>query len=350
MLKVLFKIIIFALFLTSSTGQLVHAETRLYQYDGKMPFVKMMLNMMVAMGILDRVPANGVYGLQAYPGLSRSGYNNRYLQALALRGIYPGNTGNTSNPFLRSPWLSSPWTRSGQNATSPLWGSPNWGVMPQHSYAPYGARWLSTDLSGWVNEPWEASEWNPESETATAAETAAGSSQSNVPLVQNFNYNVPEKVPQANSSPLRKLVPEGRSHRPPSNMQSHRQSDARQSGDRKPPEKYRQKPCITDFCGLKKPDINGLWVAQNGEMLGVNNQRYLWSDGYSRHLTGQIKVQNEYLLTSVDDHDTMMRFKYKLAGNHMLTLRPDGTISEFVRMPVYRFGDSYRYSAPGHSY
>jgi len=102
-----------------------------------------------------------------------------------------------------------------------------------------------------------------------------------------------------------------------------------------------QKPCVTEFCGLKIPSLNGLWVAQDGEILGVNQNRYLWSDGESRYLTGYIKIQNEYLLASVDDHDKVMQFKYKLAGDHLLTMEPDGSIHEFIRMPVNQYRDDY---------
>jgi len=82
-------------------------------------------------------------------------------------------------------------------------------------------------------------------------------------------------------------------------------------------------------------------MAENGEMLGVKNKRYLWGDSNERYLSGQILIQNEYLLTSVDGHEKTMRFKYKLAGNHLLTMKADGTIREFVRIPVRRTGNQY---------
>jgi len=331
MLKALFKTIIFALLLTVLASRIVSAEIKIYQYDGKFPFVQMMLNMMVAMGILDRLPSNSVYGLSGYPVSSWSGYNNPYSRALAMRGLSPGYA---NNPLLRSPWLNSPWSQSALNSPSPVWGSPSWGVLPLDSYTPYASQWSPSELSGWVNEPLETSAWNPEAETSTQA------SKPNVPLVQNFNYNVPEKKRQNNQSPLRKLMPVERSHGAP-NWQS--SAKAKKPSPLRKKDKQKQKPCVTDFCGLKKPDLNGLWVAQNGEMLGINNKRYLWSDGDSRYLTGKIKVQNEYLVASVDDHEKLMRFKYKLAGNHLLTLRPDGTMIEFVRMPVNRYRGNYRY-------
>jgi len=87
-------------------------------------------------------------------------------------------------------------------------------------------------------------------------------------------------------------------------------------------------------------------VAQDGEMLCIKNKRYLWTDGASRYLTGQLKVQNEYLLANVDGHEKLMRFKYKLSGNHLLTMQPDGKIREFVRTPNNRYDGQY----PGYSY
>ena len=181
---------------------------------------------------------------------------------------------------------------------------------------------------------------------------------SNVPLVQNFNFAAPENSGAerpVNRSPLARIARSGQpDRRPPMNsgrapgrqsanqpmkqpMRQPMNQPVGQYGKPSPLAKKRyqqlsQKPCVTEFCGLKKPNLNGLWVSQDGEMLGINNHRYLWSDGSSRYLTGQIKVQNEYLVTSVDDHDKLIRFKYKLAGNNLLTMQPDGTIREFKRM------------------
>ena len=349
MLKALFKTIIPALLLTVLHSQIASAGTTLYAYNGNMPFVKMMLNMMVAMGIVDKVPAYGAYGWSGNTGSAGlNGYNNLYtrylysrnpyMRALALRGLSPGNS---NSPFLKSPWLRSPWVQPGYNTASPVWGSPDWGVLPLERYTPYGSRWSKHDLNGWVDEPWETSEWNPEAE----ADSATKSSRSNVPLVQNFNYNVPEKSKQHNRSPLNKISPPEQFHN-----QLGRNPSATAKKRSPLHKKAKQKPCITDFCGLKKPDLNGLWVAQDCEMLGINDDRYLWTDGTSRYLNGQIKIENEYLLTSVEGHEELMRFKYKLAGNNLLTLRPDGTMREFMRIPTYQYRDSYPYYNQGYGY
>ncbi|HHJ34849.1 MAG TPA: hypothetical protein ENJ87_03695 [Gammaproteobacteria bacterium] len=348
MLKNRLKSISAVLLLVVSCSQIVHAETKVYQYDGKLPFVQMMLNMMVAMGILDRLPANGAYGgFSAFPSSPWSRLSSPYTRALAMQGI-------SSGPFSRL---------SGLNNSDTAWGSPSWGGLPIESYTTnnypiyeqpgFSRTWQSTELDDWVNEPWETSVWNPEAETTTrlppSAMQKAPPPQQTVPLVQNFNYNVPASavtpVPPATTqaqaarrqvkrqSPLSRLAQPrntARQPQPPGSAVKKRQQ--KPSPLRK---KLRQKPCITEFCGLKKPTLNGLWVAQNGEMLGVKNRHYLWSDNQSRYLTGRLKVENEYLLASVDGYDNkLMRFKYKLAGNHLLTLQPDGKMREFVRVPV----------------
>ena len=347
MLKALQKTLIAALLLIVFCSQTVYAQTKVYQYDGKLPFVQMMLSMMVAMGILDRLPSNGAYG--GYSSISPwSRFSSPYTRAMALQGL-------SSSPI-----------------TNTAWGNPGWGVLPVESYTRnyysdygqpgYTPYWSSTDLAGWVDEPWDSSVWNAEAnEPANGFANQAQNvpAQQPAPLVQNFNYNVPPNTPnqvlqaptpppqmrpsRQQRSPLAKLSQPANSV----NRENRQQNAQRTNQQRKPSplrKQLKQKPCITEFCGLKKPTLNGLWVAQNGEMLGVKNHRYLWSDSSSRYLTGQLKIQNEYLLANVDGYDDkLMRFKYKLAGNHLLTMQPDGKTREFVRMPVDQYSSGRRY-------
>lgn len=418
MVKTLSKLILFVLLLTVMAGQIARAEVKLYRYDGKLPFIRMMLGMMDAMGVIDRVPANGGYGgYGGYPSSPWSNSSNPYMRALAKRGIYPGSSSSfynnsyrnnpyrknlyrdnvySGNPFTRSPWLQSPWSQYGGGYgtphSGPLWGSPDWGVLPSHSYSTYDypgypqSYWSSSNLDGWVNEPWEKSQWNPGAETTnksiqTQAPQQPQARQLNVPLVQNFNFGAPENEPSdgkqskalnnppgssvKNRSPLSKLAPPRQpgqqSSRPPvaqqrkpsplhkkimpqpgSQQPRAQQSRTQQPRTQQPRREIRQKPCITEFCGLKKPNLKGLWVAQNGELLGINNQKFLWSDGTERYLTGEIKVQNEYLLARAEGREQLMRFKYKLAGDHLLTMQPDGVIREFIRMsPEQYYNQSY---------
>jgi len=450
--------VLFVLLLTLMAHQDVHAQRNLYQSDSGGPFIRMMLTMMDAMGLIDKVPNNGLYGGYGNNLMSPwSNQSNPYTRALALRGIYPGASslygGPYSNgllgnsPFARTPWLQTPWLNNGGYGqygspyASPLWGSPDWGVLPAEKYAPYssssyGELWSETDLDGWVDEPWESSEWNPDAEKSETqsghsknyrqgqASRPADASQPQLPLVQNFNITVPDTAQlgsnqggnpgsnpnsgqpgrhvydydngfpgvsgkrsplarlaqpgppmqqsnrppaqQRKPSPLRKrsMQPPGtmqyqqgpdqsqnnllsRSQQPGSQQPGSQQPGSQQPGSQRqqsqqPRNQVRERPCISEFCGLKKPNLNGLWVAENGEMLGISGEKFLWGDAEERYLTGLIKIQNEYLLASVEGSDRLMRFKYKIAGDHLLTMQPNGTIREFIRTtPGELYGSYY---------
>ena len=280
MLTVFAKKIILILLLGLLSGSLAHAEIKNYQYDGKLPFVKMMLNMMVAMGILDRAPANGIYNahnMYTPYGMSKNRYGNRSL----ANNVWGDNT-----------WGNN--TQSNALANT-VWGQPRWGVLPDDSYSlgNYQNNYPS-NMNGWVNEPWEMSVWNNNKKNKQAAGVVEGAQQ------------------DAANNPSGKSL------------------STRQSSKLSP--KIKKKACVSDFCGLQTPSLNGLWVSKEGEMLGVKNSSYLWSDGQTRHLTGKIKLQNNYFLVSADGYDQLMRFKYKLDGNYLLTMQPDGLVREFKRV------------------
>ena len=264
MIKALTKKVTLILLLNLLSSQFVHAEIKNYQYDGKLPFVQMMLNMMVAMGILDRVPVGGIYNRYGQYGMP----NNRYA-GLWSRGNSWGNTN---------------WGNANRSSTN--WGQPRWGVLPEDSYSQNNHSWvgaqgvqpvMKSDLDGWVNEPWEMSVWNNKKQNKKDASERS-----------------------SNDSPAK----EDYKSRPQSTKQA-----TNKRATNKQPIKLKQKACVTDFCGLQAPSLNGLWVSQEGEMLGVKNSNFLWSDGQSRHLTGDIKLKNNYLLVSADGYQQLMYFK-----------------------------------------
>ena len=127
-LKKLQKLPVLVLLTVMSANQMVHARANLYKSNGQMPFVRMMLAMMDAMGMVDRLPARGLYGQSGYNSYPWLGNNNPYSRSLALQGLSPGYG---ANPFLSTPWSQSPWTQSAFSGVSPVWGSPDWGVLPE---------------------------------------------------------------------------------------------------------------------------------------------------------------------------------------------------------------------------
>lgn len=303
MIKLFVKNILLILLLMCLGGQLVSADVRNYQYDGKLPFVQMMLDMMSGMGILDRVPANGTYGRYGAGRYGASRYSNSPWSRSFLRGNGRNDGGWGDNGLGGRLWDDDKW------------GDPRWGVLPPESYA----------SSGWGDESWQNSPWNSQRQ---AARTESA-----------YNEN---DMSTGGSSPRAGVGQPYQPRRQPSAKQTSRQSNNLLNSELK------QKPCVTDSCGLEKPDLNGLWVSEMGEMLGIKDNSYLWSDGDSRYLTGRIKVENEYLLTSIDGSPQLVRFKYKYSGNHLLTSDPNGKIREFMRMSAaqyYNFqqGDGQNY-------
>lgn len=260
------KKMILGLVLGLLSSSFVHAEIRNYQYDGKLPFVQMMLNMMVAMGIIDRVPVNGIYNRR-----------NMYTP-YGMRNYLYGNRNWNNNVWGNDSWSNGSWNNA---ATDSVWGQPRWGVLSED---PYSQNYPPSVSDGWVNEPWELSVWNKKK--------------------QNQALESPEDN-RSMSQPLPIL---------------------------------KNKACVTDLCGLQVPDLNGLWVGREGEMLGIKNGSFLWSDGLSRHLTGNLKPQNDYFIVRADGYDRLMQFKYKLDGNYLLTMQPDGLVREFRRV-----SDGYSY-------
>ncbi len=293
------KKIILVLLLGLLSSSLAHAEIRNYQYDGKLPFVKMMLNMMVAMGILDRAPVNGVYNMR----------NNMYGPYGMSRNRY-GNRSWANNVWGDNAWSNNRGNNRNNALGNTAWGQPRWGVLPDDSYSlgnyqnNYPSNLNASDLNGWVNEPWEMSVWNNKKQNKQSVDAAERTQQNTGAVSKQAGHQSGENLTTGQSPKLSPALSP----------------------------KLKQKACVTDFCGLQAPNLNGLWLSREGEMLGIKNSSYLWSDGQTRHLTGKIKLQNNYFFASADGYDQLMRFKYKLDGDYLLTMQPDGLVREFKRV------------------
>ena len=79
--------------------------------------------------------------------------------------------------------------------------------------------------------------------------------------------------------------------------------------------------------------LDGVWVTQHGEILGVKDGRFLWSDGRTRYLTGTLKRKiNEFAL-KVDKSEYVIGYQYMINGNRMQTRDKNGVVRHFVRAP-----------------
>ena len=98
-MRILLSILLISFLLTQPS----QASPKLYQYDGDLPFIEMMLNMMTAMGMIDKVPSDAIgYG---------NNYNNPYMaNAFTPRpGFYEPNMwqGIGPNTMTRPPCINN---------------------------------------------------------------------------------------------------------------------------------------------------------------------------------------------------------------------------------------------------
>ena len=402
------------LFLVLGQPLSVRANPKYYQYDGKLPFVEMMLNMMVVMGILDKIPPQ--YMNNAYnPYGSRYGnyayLNNPVLRnALLKRGINPmalnslGGNSLGMNPLSMGA-MGSPmaWNSLGINPFS--LNSSGLNPLALNSLGlnslglnRYGLTGLNNRYPGYLNRrnlnnlalnqlrldqqvsPWASSPWDN-----ALTGSFPSSSITDEPFIDEdvFQYSYNDdpyfkrtyKRRKSRYSPLSKYAGSSRARErrvssPLARLSDHGQRreysdedyEAAYSDEPYAKERWREEeafdrnyvedsPCVTELCGLGKytrppayaniPDIadapvflDGLWVTDTGEMLGIKKQRFLWSDGNSRYLTGTIQALQDILIAKVDGKETVMNFQYRLDENRLLTQGPDGQVRVFNRVPV----------------
>jgi len=230
-----FTIIVLAIVigLSSHAG----ARTKIYKSNTNLPFVEMMLNMMVVMGILDKIPPELLtrggypgspwnYQGMGYQNLSKQDLARQYLARRYMGNQYPGMYGTSAAPFYQNPMLGFP-------GSSPF------------RYQRYTNRY-----PGGVNG------WQP----------------------------------------------------------------------------MRPSTCVGGSClSQRRNTLSGLWIGEDGEMLGIKNDQFLWTDGHDRHMTGLMNITDDHVDASVDGSDRQISYDYKVRGNELLTKDSGGTVRHFRR-------------------
>ena len=374
------KLFTVAFLLTFSLAHAAHAGEKYYHYNGNLPFVEMMLNMMTVMGILDKVPPQLMYnryGYGNYNGLNSSLYNrygnyynspllrNALLQrqgfnpySLGAGGLNPLSMGTLGlNPFT----MGSLYNPTGLNTL----GLNSLGLNSLGTNYP-GANPLV--LNALSTSPWAGSPWNN-----ALLGSFPNRSYTSSPLLTEGLYDSPySRRSSVLRSPLRKYADSyGRSNKRHNYASSPLAKLYRNQHPVAAPDNYPQaydewdesdweqnpwadnwsapaygddSPCVTEFCGLLQPGVqtgvqsvylNGLWITDSGEMLGIKNNRFLWSDGDSRYLTGTIRAIADTLVASVDgDEGRVMQYRYRIGNNRLVTQDPSGLVRVFTRVPV----------------
>ena len=247
------------------------ARVKYYRYSGNLPFVEMMLEMMAAMGIIQRVPSNGLYD-----------------------GYYGGGYGAWSSLLSQRGWPYS-------------------GYSPYSSYSPYSnyAEFPYGGYGGWPGSGYA----------------------SGVPLTVNPLLGFPGGSPRFSSwnnsynsgyGPYDALPFDRNLYRA---LNYDKYGNYGNYGD----------GCYDGICDgvySRYRNLDGLWVANNGELLGLRDGRFLWSDGNAAYTTGIVERTPRLIRAYIDDSDKTVIYRYKLVGNEMLTIDASGTLRIFKRIPV----------------
>lgn len=186
-----------------------HATLKYYEYDGNLPLIDMMLNMMTVMGILEKVPVDYMYDI------ANRGYNNYP----GVAGAQPPNINVFSSPPAVQPYPGPPYNRFSRHRAGPGAGT----VKPRRD-------------------------------------------------------------------------------------------------------------CRTMLCGNQVRMLNGLWVAENGEMLGVKNHKFLWNDGAERYLTGVLQVRDGKMIARPDGKDVKIRFQITIKNKTLMMRDQNGAVKHFRKV------------------
>ncbi len=356
----------------------VEARLKYYRYNDNIPMVEMSLNMMVAMGVLEQIPSRLVHDGNPYNRMVTASYSPH------SRSHYgrPARTGYYSNQRYTDYWddLDSPYDRyyGSRFAYSPYrdryrsWEDPwysRWGNQWNNPWStgwsdawnsPWGGIWgerLNYPRAGYWNNPWGnawSSQWmNPWSNPVNTLYTpylSPYSGLSNWPYTSAYP-NMPmspstvfESAPGLDNQPLTdpsSINPQpgqgGYSLNPTSwSVNTSRLNDAR---DR-------------SRSGYSSPErrLNGLWIGDNGEMLGIRGDNFLWYDGNNRYANGKLIKTPTMIEARAEGSNMIIRYHYGFLGDELVTMSRKGKIHTYSPMPLKQSAYSARPRAAYSSY
>lgn len=80
--------------------------------------------------------------------------------------------------------------------------------------------------------------------------------------------------------------------------------------------------------------LNGLWIGDNGAMLGIRGNRFLWHDDNNQYAKGQLVKSPTMMKARIEGSTTVVRYHYQLHGNELVIMSRDGKMHTFNRMPL----------------
>ena len=340
----------------------VEARLKYYRYNDNIPMVEMSLNMMVAMGVLEQIPSRLVHDGNPYNRMVTAKYDP---QSRSHYG-YPARTGYSGNrrytdyrddldyPYERyygnrfaytpyrdryrswdDPWYSrwgnqwnNPWTTGWSDPWNSPWGGIRGNRMnnPWAGYTnnPWGSAWNSQWMNPWSN-PWNTMTTPYLSPYSGVSNWPYMSAYPNIPLSPDTVFesgpaldNQPHSDP---SSSNRQPGLDGYSLNPTS--WSGKTSQLNDDRDR-------------SRSGYSSPEsrLNGLWISDSGEMLGIRGDHFLWYDGNNRYANGKLIKTPTMIEARAEGTNKIIRYHYGFLGDELVTMSRKGRIHTYSPMPL----------------
>ena len=344
----------------------VEARLKYYRYNADIPMVEMSLNMMVAMGVLDQIPGRLVHDGNPYHTLASRRYrhSSRYPYASRASARYSGRyryDDYWDEPYSRySDYWGEPFSHY-----SDYWDKPRYNRRYARSRYDYEPRYLNRGrnrYSGWADrwggDPWYAN-WNsPWLNRYGYGNGYPWSTAWSNPWGNNWSYQWmnPLSSPYAYmggwpttsiypTTPLSTDSLQGNTWSGTQNKtdnSSHNNNDSR--GSEQPawfgqPSKvsYKRGAYHSDKSRYRR--LNGLWIGNEGEMLGIRGDRFLWYDDRNQYARGRLSRSPTMMKASVDGTNDVISYHYRLSGDELVIMSRDGKMRVFNRMPLLK---SYR--------
>jgi hypothetical protein len=227
--------------------------------------------------------------------------------------------GNQWGNQWNSPWSSgrgNQWGNQWNNPWSSGWGN-QWGNQWN---SPWSSGWGSPWGNQW-NNPW-MNPWSSQSGYSGAWPYTPG--YSNLPLSPGINTGddwSKNNSYQSDDASRQNPGNDGYKAEKTSWFANPSSMRYRHSGHRKVNNRPYRK-------------LNGLWIGDNGAMLGIRGNRFLWYDDDNQYAKGQLVKSPTMMKARIEGSATVVRYHYQLHGNELVIMSRDGKMHTFNRMPL----------------
>ena len=329
----------------------VEARLKYYRYNDNIPMVEMSLNMMVAMGVLEPIPSRLVYDGNPYNRLvsdragrySRASYNYP-RSGLSSRYRYNDYWDEPVRPYRRysrSRYGYEPdlWDHSWadhwdapRNTSWGRWNSPRYSSWDSPWYSNWGSRGAYSPWTSQWDNPWYRSGVNPWSNQWTMPWSSPYGYSNSWPIMPGYS-SIPLLPNELLDDSWRNTMPY-QFEEPASQINGNNGARGQKTSWSSRPSRYTYKRISQrGRSNTNYRRLNGLWIDNNGEMLGIRDNQFLWYDN-NRYAKGQLIKSPTMMEARISENRTVVRFRYKLKGNEMVIMSRDGKMRSFSRMPM----------------